>query len=306
MSTSTRPAYEPKEWEDVACAFCGSRDRRLHERFGWRLRFTWVECLACGLIYQSPRPVYGREFVDAAYGDYVSLTDVAAATVEQKRAIQAGLQPVVDEMLTFDTLRTGILDVGSAVGHFLRAAKPHWKKAMGVDVSNAMRAFVEREVGVKVLGEPFESLATRERFSCINMSHVIEHVPNPSAWLRKARELLVEDGLLVVAVPNIRSLEQRIKLLLKNVGLRRGEWSSPAKTPDHLFEPPVRVLLRFIESHGFDVVSHYTYSRTDETSRKAFNRLYRRRLLLGSNTRVYARPRRGPTGSTDGSSRAPA
>jgi SAM-dependent methyltransferase len=294
MSTSTRPPYEPREWEEVPCAFCGSRDRRLYERFGWRLRFTWVECLACGLIYQSPRPRYDGEFVQAAYGDYVSLPDEAGATGAQRRRWLAGLQPVVDEMLSFDRRRTALLDVGSAVGHFLRAAKPHWKKAMGVDVSDRMRAFVEREVGVKVLGEPFETLATEERFSCINMSHVIEHVPNPSAWLDKARELLVEDGLLVVAVPNIRSLGERIKLFLKNAGLRRGEWASPAKTPDHLFEPPVPVLLRFIEAHGFDVLSCYTYSRRDETSRRPFNRLYRRRLLLGSNTRVYARPRPRP------------
>jgi 2-polyprenyl-3-methyl-5-hydroxy-6-metoxy-1,4-benzoquinol methylase len=302
MSTPPKLAYEPKEWEDVPCPFCGSRDRRLHERFGWRLRFTWVECLACGLIYQSPRPRYDGEFVQAAYGDYVSLADEAGASDARKRRWLAGLQPVVDEMLTFDTRRTALLDVGSAVGHFLRVAKPHWKKAMGVDVSDRMRAFVEREVGVKVLGEPFETISTGERFSCIHMSHVIEHVPNPSAWLHKAHELLEEDGVLVIAVPNIRSLGERIKLFLKNVGLRRGEWSSPAKTPDHLFEPPIPVLLRFIESHGFDVVSYYTYSRTDETSRRPFNRLYRRRLLLGSNTRVYARPRRGRPGAADASS----
>ena len=64
-------------------------------------------------------------------------------------------------------------------------------------------------------------------------------------------------------------------------------------TPDHLFEPPVQVMKRFIESHGFDVVSHYTYSRSDEISRKPFNRLYRRALLQGSNARFYARRRGG-------------
>jgi SAM-dependent methyltransferase len=210
------------------------------------------------------------------------------------------VEPVVREMLTFDRIRSSLLDVGSCMGLFLSAARPHWGKVMGVEISEKMRAFVERELGIKVFGEPFETLHTDERFSCIHMSHVIEHVPNPSAWLTKARELLVEDGLLVIAVPHIRSLEQRFKLLLKNVGLRKGEWSRPSKTPDHLFEPPIPVMRRFIEAHGFEVLSYYTYSRTDETSVKPFNRLYRRRLLLGSNTRFYARVRPASPGATAG------
>ncbi len=82
-----------------------------------------------------------------------------------------------------------------------------------------------------------------------------------------------------------------LKLLMKTVGLRRGEWSDPMRTPDHLFEPTIPATLRFLEAHGFDVVSYYTYSRSDETSAKLLNRLYRRRLLLGSNSRFYARVR---------------
>jgi hypothetical protein len=87
------------------------------------------------------------------------------------------------------------------------------------------------------------------------------------------------------------SLDRRWKLLLKNAGLRRGEWSDPSRTPDHLFEPTVPSMLRFLDAHGFDVVSHYTYSRSDETSRRPWNRLYRRRFPLGSNARFYARRR---------------
>jgi SAM-dependent methyltransferase len=303
MSASEKAAYEPAAWEDVPCPFCGSRERRLYEKFGWKLRFTWVTCLGCGLIYQAPRPRYDSEFVETAYGDYVSLSEVSGASEEQKRKWLSAFEPVVAEMRGFDTRGSAILDVGSCMGLFLRAAKPHWKKAMGVEISGKMRAYVERDLGVEVFGEPFETLSTGERFSCIHMSHVLEHVPDPSAWLRKARELLVEDGLLVIAVPHILSLEQRFKLLLKKMGLRKGGWARASKTPDHLFEPPIPVMRRFIEAHGFDVVSCYTYSRTDETSARPFNRLYRRRLLLGSNTRFYARVRPASPGTTAGGAR---
>jgi 2-polyprenyl-3-methyl-5-hydroxy-6-metoxy-1,4-benzoquinol methylase len=293
MSIPNKLSYEPESWEEVPCPFCNSRERRLHERYGWRRRFTYVSCQACGLVYQSPRPRYDDEFIRTVYDDYAGIPDFLEASDSQRSRWQASMDQLVAEIVTFDPVRSSILDVGSFMGTFLTSAKPHWKKATGIDVSARMREYVEREVGVQVLGVPFEALATGERFSCIHMSHVIEHVPNPSAWLDKAQELLAEDGLLVIAVPNKLSAEDRFKRLLKNAGLRREDESDPSRTPDHLFEPTIPSMLRFLDAHGFDVVSHYTYSRTDETSVRPFNRLYRRRLLLGSNARFYARRRKG-------------
>jgi SAM-dependent methyltransferase len=287
-----KPAYEPRSWEEVPCPLCGSGRSRLYERFGWRLRFTYQSCLDCGLVYQSPRPRYDDDFIRDAYGDYFTFSEDFRPGDPVNHATQANWEQLVAEMLTFDSRRTAVLDVGSGMGSFLLAARPHWKRAEGVEISGNMRAFVEREIGVRVHGERFETLRPEGRYSCIHMSHVIEHVPDPSAWMARARDLLEEGGLLVVAAPNMLSLDRRWQLALKRAGLRRGEWD-PSKTPDHLFEPTIPSMLRFLDRHGFEVVSHYTYSRSDETSRKPFNRLYRRRLLLGSNARFYARRRPG-------------
>jgi SAM-dependent methyltransferase len=287
---SPKPAYEPKAWEEVPCPFCGSEERRLYERFGWKLRFTYQWCLGCGLVYQSPRPRYDDDFVREAYGDYFAFSEDFRPGDPVNHSTQANWEQLVVEMATFDTRRTAVLDVGSCMGNFLLAARPLWGRTEGVEISDKMRAFVQREIGVPVHGEAFETLEPEGRFSCIHMSHVLEHVPDPGSWMARARALLEEGGLLVVAVPNMLSLDRRYQLLLKRAGLRRGEWR-PSKTPDHLFEPTVPSMLRFLDRHGFDVVSHYTYSRSDETSRKPFSRLYRRRLLLGSNARFYARRR---------------
>lgn len=289
MTNATDPAWNPSGWEDVACPYCGSQERRLYERFGWKLRFTYVTCAGCGLVYQSPRPVYGPETLQT-YENYHSLRDFEAATEAQKRAWVALLEPIVAEIRRFDARRTALLDVGSNTGLFLRAAMPHFGRVAGVEIGTSMRELVKRDLGVEVFRD-YEAMPGEHQFSCIHMSHVIEHIPNPTAWLAKARELLIPGGLLVLAVPNILSLDRRLKLLLKRAGLRRGEWKEPGRTPDHLFEPTIPATLRFLEAHGFDVLSHYTYSRSDETSERPLNRLYRRRLLLGSNSRFYARAR---------------
>jgi SAM-dependent methyltransferase len=292
MTNAQQRAWEPSGWEEVPCPYCGSGERRTYERFGWKLRFTYVSCVGCGLVYQSPRPVYGAETLQT-YENYHSIADFEATSEDQKRASVAALQPIVTEILRFDSQRTALLDVGSNTGLFLRAAKPHFARVAGVEIGTKMREMVERDLGVKVFAD-YETLPREERFSCIHMSHVIEHIPNPSAWLAKARELLLPGGLLVIAVPNILSLDRRLKLLLKRAGLRRGDWSDPMRTPDHLFEPTIPATIRFLDDHGFDVFSHYTYSRSDETSMKPFSRVYRRQLLLGANSRFYARVRPTP------------
>ncbi len=293
MSPADKPAYEPRAWEEVPCPFCGSTRRRLYERFGWRLRFTYQLCLDCALVYQTPRPRYDEDFVRAAYGDYFAFSEDFRPGDPVNHATQENWEDLVREMIGFDPVRSAVLDVGACMGNFLLAARPHWMRAEGLEISEKMRSFVEREIGVRVHAEPFERFRPAEPYSCIHMSHVIEHVPDPAAWLDRARELLVPGGLLVVAVPNMFSLDRRLQLLLKRLGLRKGEWRNPAKTPDHLFEPTLPATLRFLDRHGFDVVSRYTYSRSDETSRRPFNRLYRRGLLLGSNARFYARRRAG-------------
>lgn len=295
VTNSSERAYEPSGWDEVPCPYCESRESRLYERFGWKLRFTYVTCSNCGLVYQSPRPAYGTESVQT-YENYHSISDFQAAADAQRRAWVAALEPVVEEIKTFEPHRTALLDVGSNTGLFLRAAKPHFARVAGVEIGTRMREMVENDLGVRVFPD-YETISRDERFSCIHMSHVIEHIPNPSAWLSKARELLVPGGLLVIAVPNILSLDRRLKLLLKRAGLRRGEWSDPMRTPDHLFEPTIPSTLRFLAAHGFDVLSHYTYSRSDETSQSSFSRVYRRQLQLGSNSRFYARVRVAARGS---------
>lgn len=43
-----------------------------------------------------------------------------------------------------------------------------------------------------------------ERYDVIVMSHVLEHIPDPSAFLQKLKQHLTPNGVLFIAVPNIR------------------------------------------------------------------------------------------------------
>jgi SAM-dependent methyltransferase len=281
-------SYTPHEWETVSCPFCGNAGYAVYERYGNKWQYTYVKCGACGLIYQNPRPTYDSAFVHDAYEYYAEeiLKNVAdpLGFFESDQNDQNDL--FFKEIVQYDKQHTGILDVGSYVGTFLYHAKKYYPVACGVDVSSRMADFVEKNVGVKVFRDKYEDIRFAQQFSCINMSHVIEHIPNPKDWLEQSKRILQKDGILVISVPNMFSLTRRFKLFLKYIRLRKGKWES-FRTPDHLFEPTVPSMLRFLDENGFAVIHYKTYSKKKMVDHSVFGKWFHQKMCWGSNLRFY-------------------
>ena len=201
----------------------------------------------------------------------------------------------VENLLRYDTSRTAVLDIGSGMGTFLVAAKPHYKEAVGLDVSAQMAAFVQRQLGVKVVLEQFENFHYDKKFSLIHMSHVIEHIPNPKAWLDKARKMLERGGILVINVPNKFSISFRMQHLFYKLKLKKqfsDAWADPSRTPDHLFEPTVPSMLRFLKQNDYEVLDYFSYSRKDPVSNGSpLSRFTNRFLHIGSNLSFITTPK---------------
>ena len=286
----TEPAgkkeYLPEEWETVPCPVCGSGEKKIYERFGHKLQYTYVLCLNCRNVYQSPRPKYDERFLQAAYGDYHLFRE----NHEYGGAALKRFEEEAAEIITFDKTRERLLDVGCAMGDFLFCAKNHYPMVCGTEISPAMADFAARKLQVTVYTAQFTSLAIEEQFSCIHLSHVIEHVPAPNEWLKQAKKLLRPEGILVICVPNMFSFSRVAKLLLKRIGLRKGGWNNGARTPDHLFEPTIRGMNYLLQNSNFKVLGIYSYSRSNMTAQGPLAFLFHRVLKWGSNIRVYATP----------------
>ena len=64
-------------------------------------------------------------------------------------------------------------------------------------------------------------IAFTRQYDIITMLHVLEHTSNPLSTLRRAKELLNDNGYLVVVVPNYQSLDSRIKDILSRFKLKK-------------------------------------------------------------------------------------
>jgi SAM-dependent methyltransferase len=294
MSTKQKlenKAYVPKAWEEVACPICNSTDKHLYERFGNDWQYSYVLCHSCKLVYLSPRPMYDDEFVSDAYEYYADEDPRYELSDSYYKSVEKDYEHEISEIKQCDHKRTLLLDVGCAIGGFLYVARHHYQKVYGLEVSQRMAQQVRQKLGVDVFTQRFEDLNTSEKFSCIYMSHVIEHIPHPNLWLQKAKTLLDKEGILVIMVPNMFSLTRRLKVLLKNVGIRKGRWE-PWRTPDHLYEPTIPAMLTLFENNNYEVLHYYTYSRKDMIAQKStWSKLFHRKFYHGSNLRFYVRPK---------------
>ena len=281
-------AYIPEKWEIVNCPVCNNSVFKEWEKFGDKMQYTYVLCKKCKLVYLNPRPLYNDTFVFDAYEFYADEDDRYNFTDDFYKTETNFEKQEVSEVCKYDTLRTHLLDVGSAAGKFLYRAKPFYKKVTGLEVSTRMAELVNEKLGINVLTEKFEEVAFEGKFSCINISHVIEHFPFPRLWLQKAKILLENEGILVVSVPNMFSLDRLVKHVTKKLGLFKNAWES-WRTPDHLFEPTVSAMKFLFKSEGFIIIDYYSYSRKKMNIDSWAGRIYHRFFRFGSNLKFIVR-----------------
>jgi 2-polyprenyl-3-methyl-5-hydroxy-6-metoxy-1,4-benzoquinol methylase len=101
-----------------------------------------------------------------------------------------------------------ILDIGCGRGFFLALMREHGWTVSGIEFNKETAAYASEVYGIDVrTGEPAGWGFDDHSFDVITITHVLEHVQNPSEVLSACGQLLRPGGLLVVTVPNIASLQ---------------------------------------------------------------------------------------------------
>lgn len=179
------------EFEHVtACPMCGSPDRHAVDH-----RADVVACTACGHRFVDPRPTQAEiargYSMPAAYDAWIA--DSAEREALWRRRFDR----------VFGAVPPGrLLDVGAGVGTFLAIARDHGWTVAGTEVSFTAIDHAARGYGIALHHGMLEDAGLTGPYDAISLWHVLEHVPDPRATIRACRELLVEGGLLVLAMPN--------------------------------------------------------------------------------------------------------
>ena len=155
---------------------------------------------------------------------------------------------ILEENLAISRRR--ILDIGSGPGLFLLTGKQRGWTTKGVEPSAQASKFSKEELGLDIEEVLLDAESAKGLgvFDVVNMSLVLEHIPNPASMIELAYSLLSDGGLLSISVPNDYNPFQRI--LNESSGVSPW-WVSP---PHHINYFDARSLERLVSKLGFSTI----------------------------------------------------
>jgi len=199
------------------CAICGSKK---FERLDAETRFKKlgqvpgqfiVKCGGCGIVTRSPSlfdPQFNKEAAvdvrrdeDFIGGDTTSIAEHIKSRLDHAGGKVSG---------------KSLLDIGCGSGALLVHAKEKGWTVCGTEQEPAALKILAA-YGIQCFtGNLDEPELLEMRFDLIHMNHVLEHVESPLRVLKMIGELLKEDGLAIIEVPNeFAALTQRLRKILR-------------------------------------------------------------------------------------------
>ena len=203
-----RRSFAAAELEVRDCPICGRRDAEVvceTDRHDLGLK-TGV-CRHCSACYLVEYP--STEWIGAFYRDrYWSLYDIGGIEHEAASSRQRTAK-MLEAVIPADRKIASLLDIGCGTGGMLRSARERWPavEIQGIDPSeDAVARCRGYGFDVQQVSDMTRVQLERPRtFELVTIIHVAEHLVEPVNLIGSAAELMDDDGLLYLDVPNVMS-----------------------------------------------------------------------------------------------------
>lgn len=237
------------EKKHIPCNLCGGVDLA---PFCPENERGLVQCQNCGLVFVSPRPdahelyaLYGETYFQNSDSGTVGYTNY----IKDEPNIRKTFQRRLRRLEQFVTRKGTALDVGCAAGFFLAEAQARGWQVEGLDVSTFAVNYTRDRFGFPAQQGSFTDLDfPHAPYDLITLWDVIEHVPDPQAYIKRAAELLGSGGVIALATPDVDSIPAHL------TGKR---WVGYKLSEEHLYYFSRKTLSRMLNDAGFEVVDTY-------------------------------------------------
>ncbi|MCP4174811.1 MAG: class I SAM-dependent methyltransferase [Fuerstiella sp.] len=237
------------------CPACGETDEGTNRyRFeSGRGETQWSRCTSCATYYMT------GEYDEAAETDHtrhMAWGNEAEGT-RLNLLKENGFKATLDQIEALGYGCLSILDVGCSFGGILVEAEKRGFKCAGLDIVPEAVAYIS-SLGYRA--QQCCSLKDCTLFSQQDPVDVISvldaHIywPNQPAELRAARQLLRDDGLLVIRAVT-KSAFITTGRMMGTVSARISKKLIRRAIADHRFSMPLKSLLKTVEDAGFEILS---------------------------------------------------
>lgn len=223
-----------------------------------------VQCDSCGLVFANPMADEKEleEYYTHYYEkDHYEAMNYKALILKHFSRIQ-NLQPesIKKEARYLNALEPGskFLDVGCGLGLGLAFANQFDCELYATEFDHRALDFVSDHFSVQTFrGDVWSANYPDDFFDFIHISHVIEHVLDPKAYVREMKRIVKPGGIIAIGTPDISSALYKLYRWTNLVRL---------KVPDvidgleHTFIFPKSVLKSLCENEGLIVQDHFTHT----------------------------------------------
>lgn len=204
-----------------------------------------IRCKNCDHVQLFPIPTINddKHFYDNNLQQKNISNKVDLKEIKKKSVVDTKRRA---ELIKQITPKNGtILEIGSGYGFFLEIMKKHGYETIGIEVSKERRRLASKVTTAKLLDIDLNSVSLDiGKFNTIVMFHVLEHIANPTQFLKNIQQLLKNNGRLVIEVPNLKDLQ-----LKHNTSYRNWYWQ---RAHIHYFSP--EILTKILQKSGFQKI----------------------------------------------------
>lgn len=236
--------------KNTVCPLCFSNSFKQYDKVE---QWSLLKCNSCNFIFTSPMPTeeklkkfYSKEyFSDERHNEKFFSKDGSDKTENENEYLYR-----LKEVENYCSKRGSILDVGAARGGMLNVFKKYGWRVSGIEISEDASQKAKSLYGIELFCGTIENYVIENKFDVITFYQSLEHIPNPNEVMKKVFDLLDPGGILVIEVPNINTIENKISRKLK---LRHYD------IPRHVNHFSIGTLSTLFKRNGFEIIASENY-----------------------------------------------
>ena len=229
-----------------------------------------VQCHDCGIVFANP--MADSTELAAYYQSYYEKENYQSISFKEK--IQNELNKIeklnpteINQKVRYlNKLKSGdkFLDIGCGLGMGLAYANKLGCELSATELDHDSIDFIKNRYSVETYqGDLLDANYPDSYFDFIHISHVIEHVGDPRAYIQEMKRILKPGGFMAIGTPDISSKIYTIHRWSNFLRLRVPDIVDGL---DHTFIFSKDRLKSITEEEGFSVFDHYTHNLGEKLS----------------------------------------